>query len=718
MVYDVNNLPALISLGRAGENAITEVVLDVSAWATLYPHANYAIVVERADGACYPVEITHSDGLITWLVTADETIKGYGKLEVRMMDGDVLAKSATTATYVSPSLDAGDTPEPTTPDWVSELLQKIQDLIEHGVTPEQIEAAVTEYLDKHPIDAVTREQCLQIVTDYVTEQGFTTLSDVDREVESYVDAHKGEWIAQVLPPYTSADNGKVLGIVNGVLAWVVSGSPIPPTPVRPEVPSGTWQLKSTTDKKYVIMGTDDDNNGNAKYFRLLRTYGFPYTMNVEAENLTRSIGSDVDTSFFTDQDAPALFPNGVDVTTLGKYLYDNNLGEVAQHGASANVLWDSSRLDGTFFDGVYDSYTSQGGTKTKDELKSAIIEQLSDSDVQNDAPYVAEARTQIEDAMGFYVNTVGLWGGSPIATVDGITINLNSIKGGTYDWQEHDYWGASTKIAEWHINSGAYDIARMNDGTTDMTTYIDRLPMGKAVEFFWHVPFNDRDNVREMMESIKARVDSGEVEVVTRYQYVQMGEYVDNPITQISITRDGVIEVGSADDKSKYTVVATYKDGTTANVSSEAIVDNSAVNIEVVDTYTVKASYRGFSASTNVSVVGGGMTYPDGLKSVAYWFVVNDTTQNKLIAMNTSGTITNLRNYELNYNSSGPIWTGTTGKVNGWASSDGGVTWTQEVTDSLQYQTVKPYTIMGSVAQKDNWVMIESSGNFEQKYFN
>ena len=50
--------------------------------------------------------------------------------------------------------------------------------------------------------------------------------------------------------------------------------------------NGTWQLKCTTDKKYIILGTDDDNVGNAKFFRLLRSYNFPYTMNTEAENVS------------------------------------------------------------------------------------------------------------------------------------------------------------------------------------------------------------------------------------------------------------------------------------------------------------------------------------------------------------------------------------------------------------------------------------------------
>ena len=73
-----------------------------------------------------------------------------------------------------------------------------------------------------------------------------------------------------------------------------------PSPIVPQ--TGTWQLKTTTGKKYIILSTDDDNNGNPKYFRLLRTYGFPYTMNVEAENasIAKALGNDVDDTIFTD----------------------------------------------------------------------------------------------------------------------------------------------------------------------------------------------------------------------------------------------------------------------------------------------------------------------------------------------------------------------------------------------------------------------------------
>ena len=160
----------------------------------------------------------------------------------------------------------------------------------------------------------------------------------------------------------------------------ITVSAVEPSPVVPQ--AGTWQLKATTGKKYIILGTDDDNNGNAKYFRLLRTYGFPYTMNTEAETVSqaKALGTDVDDTIFTDADAPALFPDGVNIITLGKYLHDNNLGEVAQHGASSSTLWDSEKLTGDFLTSLHTSYVEQGGTKTEEELRTAIMEQLGVSD--------------------------------------------------------------------------------------------------------------------------------------------------------------------------------------------------------------------------------------------------------------------------------------------------------------------------------------------------
>lgn len=494
-----------------------------------------------------------------------------------------------------------------------------------------------------------------------------------------------------------------------------------PTPVVPQ--TGTWQLKNTTGKKYIILGTDDDNSGNAKYFRLLRTYGFPYTMNVEAETVSelKALGSDVDDTIFTDSDAPALFSDGVDVVTLGKYLHDNDLGEVAQHGASSSTLWDSEKLTGDFLTSLHTSYTEQGGTKTEEELRTAIMEQLADTDGSQGATYVDTSRSALEEAYGFPIYTVGAWGGSPTATIDGIACNLNSIKGtSNYDWRAKNYTAVGALVGQFGTNKSTYDLARVACGVDEVSGYIERMEAGKVCEFFWHMPFNDESDIskwRTLFDYIKGLVDSGKAEVVTRKQYAELGEYVDNPIIKITISRDN-IPVGESDSDSSYTITATYADATTSDVTNEAILDRSAVNTEEVGNYTVTTTYRGFSSTITVSVIDTSYTVPDGLKDADYWFVAKNDTQNIMIAGNTTGAFGSAGN------SSGALafLNCTSGNMNGWISTDGGVSWSQVNTAQVHYKTVKTNTTegtsgfnFGSVAN-DSITFLETSGNFEITY--
>lgn len=486
--------------------------------------------------------------------------------------------------------------------------------------------------------------------------------------------------------------------------------------------TGTWQLKNTTGKKYIMLSTDDDNMGNAKFFRLLRTYGFPYTMNVEAENasIPKDLGTDVDDTIFTDSDAPALFVSGVDVVTLGKYLHDNNLGEVAQHGASSSVLWDSAKLAGEFLTNIYTSYVESGGTKTEEELKTAIMEQLADTDGSQGAVYVENSRTVLEEAYGFTVNTVGIWGGVPIATVDGIEINLNAIKGtDNYNWRQHNYLAVSSVLGNgFKSNVSTYDISRdTKSSVEDCTSIINNIASDKAMELFWHAPFSDMgaDNLRSVFDYVKSLVDSGKAEVVTRKQYAQLGEWVDNPITKIIVRRDN-IPLGETDSESAYTVTATYEDNTTADVSVEAILDISNVNTSEVGTYTVTASYRGFNTTANVSVISTGYTIPEGLKDKDYWFIANNETQGKMIAGNTTGTFGDAV-------SSGGIltFTGcTNGTLNGWTSTDDGATWSKVTNNVAHYANVKTNNAsMGFDfgSQGDDIItFLETSGNFPINY--
>lgn len=499
-----------------------------------------------------------------------------------------------------------------------------------------------------------------------------------------------------------------------------------PSPVVPQ--TGTWQLKTTTGKKYIILDTDDDNTGNSKYFRLLRTYGFPYTMNVEAENasIAKALGNDVDDTIFTDTDAPALFTDGVDVITLGKYLHDNNLGEVAQHGASASTLWDSEKLTGDFLTSLHTSYVEQGGTKTEEELRTAIMEQLADTDGSQGAVYVDNSRATLEELYGFPIYTVGLWGGSPIATIDGIECNLNSIKGtSNYDWRAKNYTAVGALVGQFGTNKSTYDLARVSCGVDDVSGYIEQIQAGKVCEFFWHMPFNDEPDItkwRSLFDYIKGLVDTGKAEVVTRKQYAELGEYVENPIVSLSLIRDGSLNVGDVDSDEAYTITVTYADGTTENLSTEAILDRSAVNTEESGTYVVNAYYRGFTASTNVVVTSAGYSLPDGLKSTDYWFVYSNNSNGNWYCGNYSKALSNALktdNKLLQFTASE-----SGGKINGWKSADNGVTW-EQVTTSRNVWNVTITTNRASDTDggyqfnslyNDTITWLETSGNFTIEY--
>lgn len=561
---------------------------------------------------------------------------------------------------------------------------------------------------------------------------------------------------QVLPAWTAADNGKVLGIVNGQLAWIVAeagrtlssitatktktsyntgdvlsdddvtvtalysdsttaivttwtsnaesinmdtpGSKTlvilyseggvqksaeititvtQVTPVPPE--TGTWQFKATPTKKYIMMGSDDDNANNAKVYRMLRTYNVPYVMNVEAESTTtpKPMGSDVSAEYFTDDDAPALYPDGVDIVQMGKDMVDAGNGEVAQHGSSAHTLWDSDQLTGDYLDGRYSIYTTAGGTKTKEEFKAAVMADLVDTDVRQGASYILDSKEELEDAYGFPVTTVGAWGGTPTATVDGIDIDLNSIKTGSFDWRGNGYWAVSNSPGTWHHSDrNPYNIPRMSYG--EAGSKIDELKPGEALEFYSHFGTisTDLPALRAALEELTARDD---IIFITRYDYAQLGEFVDNPITGVTVTRSGSLSVGDTDSDAAYTVVVTYQDGTTGAPASDFVLDRSSVNTSTAGTYTAYAHYRGFTAQCTVAVMGG-IVFPEGFKDTGHWFVltsggkyyIGNSTLPFLSGANNAAEILFFK-------------TDGNGKISGWTSDDDGETWTQVTTNRPVY---------------------------------
>lgn len=444
---------------------------------------------------------------------------------------------------------------------------------------------------------------------------------------------------------------------------------------RPAVPqTGTWQLKQTTDKKYVIVGTDDDDYANTKYYRLCRTYGIPYTMNVTADKLSRVIGTDVNGTNestgqafneFTEADASAVFPTNVTLAEMCNYMSQHPEDcEVALHGASENALCDTTNAD---WDSLYASYISGGGTKTLEEFKSALLANVAHKDVAQGASYVEWEREAIEQACdGRYIDTCGCWGGTPSGVVDDITIGL---PGGnhTYPWREKNWQAAAPYISNFYCYQDPHSLSRMSIGIggmlTDASANIDKIPVGHCCEYFDHTPLRTYTvaEIREVFTALKAKETSGEIKLVTRKQWYDLGEWVSNPVVSISVQRDAQnIPLNSSDNKSHYTVIATYADSTNADVTAEAIAtvieDTSAV--KAVNVY---AYYRGFTASCIVSV-GGAIVEPTIIDNVR----VNTTSlTQKNGGKTTMYAVTAGQTYYLN----------TKDRINWyWAFGDGGTT--------------------------------------------
>ena len=239
------------------------------------------------------------------------------------------------------------------------------------------------------------------------------------------------------------------------------------------------------------------------------------------------------------------------------------------------------------------------------------------------------------------------------------------------------------------------------------------------------MPFNDEPDIskwRTLFDYIKGLVDNGKAEVVTRKQYAELGEYVENPIISLSLVRDGSLNVGDIDTDEAYTITVIYADGTTENLITEAILDRSAVNTEESGTYIVNAYYRGFTASTNVVVTSAGYSLPDGLKSTDYWFVYSNNSNSNWYCGNYSKGLLNAlktSNKLLQFTASEGG-----GKINGWKSADNGTTWEQVTTNrnawNANITTNRTSDTDGGYQfnsqYNDSITFLETSGNFEITY--
>lgn len=141
------NKPQVLMIGRQLENNYRQIVFDCSAFGA--DIASITLVHQRAnDVAPYIVE-TSNTSILTWTVSdIDTSYDGYGKAELRINFADGLAKTAIYTTLVLASITSDAViPEPLQ-SWYDAMIEYID---EHSIAPEDIEQAVADYLDEHPI---------------------------------------------------------------------------------------------------------------------------------------------------------------------------------------------------------------------------------------------------------------------------------------------------------------------------------------------------------------------------------------------------------------------------------------------------------------------------------------------------------------------------------------------------------------------------------------
>lgn len=133
-MYDINNLPSFITLGRQGESNVTTLEFDCSPWLTAYPGISIGITLARPGDAlsdaivCGGTEVVGN--VLTWTVRAPETERaGTGTVVITGVLAGKRVKSTMVYVVVAASHTAGDTPE-----WYADYKDAMIDIKAQTVT--------------------------------------------------------------------------------------------------------------------------------------------------------------------------------------------------------------------------------------------------------------------------------------------------------------------------------------------------------------------------------------------------------------------------------------------------------------------------------------------------------------------------------------------------------------------------------------------------------
>lgn len=174
--FDIANLPRNVVIGRQTETGVEQISIDCSAWFEKWPELSLSVWHTRpTEEAAYPA-VCHMDGncLVWGINAADTALYGEGMAEiVGVADGQKkLSAIMQTHIFKSCTSDTTEAPAPAQA-WVDTVLDAARRAEEAaasgGASPELIENAVNNYLEKNPVQGVSDEHIKDVTAEMLEE---------------------------------------------------------------------------------------------------------------------------------------------------------------------------------------------------------------------------------------------------------------------------------------------------------------------------------------------------------------------------------------------------------------------------------------------------------------------------------------------------------------------------------------------------------------------
>ena len=389
-----------IPIGRVSENLVTQVIFDCGAWVETYGQGDAELIHKRSgDSIGYRcLQATQEDEILTWTVTNDDTgYQGLGQLQVRWYVDDALKQSAVYTTEVLPSLTASEDEPAEVRSALDLLLQAVEDI--------DVEQAVSDYLDEHPIEAP--------VTSVNEQQGDVVIT------------------AESLGALTEHQDISGKADKSSLSAVATSGS-YNDLSNKPTIPTKTSDL--TNDSGFLTQHQDISGKADKADLATVATSGSYNDLSNKPSIPTKTSDITNDSGFVTQEDVKEQILSDDYTEEKVPYLYREapySVASVEESIVGGTVGWNQMVQNPTVFS-LSSKELSQGtvitsGHKCLVMLSSKVVDSSVSSSV---FLYVKQAGERVVNGLSLFnpsLKTASIWASTANTVADGRVNTDNSV---------------------------------------------------------------------------------------------------------------------------------------------------------------------------------------------------------------------------------------------------------------------------------------------------